>query len=181
MTRKDSEKDSERPHYYSQFWLDIAAGRRNIGDKLGEGESGESEASESPAPRKPGRASDEDIPAAADGYGAGSIHIAAESEPVEEYVSPATEDEDNSVEVDTIAPPPEFEVPDMDLDADEEDEAEESEAEESDEEDEEFLDEEEEEDDEDLEWGRKGKKAKPIRPVKPVSKKPGGKRDIRRY
>lgn len=31
MTRKDSEKDSDRPHYYSQFWLDIAAGRRTIG------------------------------------------------------------------------------------------------------------------------------------------------------
>src|SRR5438270_2558 len=31
MTRKDSEKDSERPHYYSQFWLDVAAGRRVIG------------------------------------------------------------------------------------------------------------------------------------------------------
>src|SRR5205809_7187132 len=31
MTRKESEKDSDRPHYYSQFWLDIAAGRRTIG------------------------------------------------------------------------------------------------------------------------------------------------------
>ena len=31
MARKDSEKDSERPHYYSQFWLDVAAGRRIIG------------------------------------------------------------------------------------------------------------------------------------------------------
>jgi hypothetical protein len=31
MTRKDSEKESERPHYYSQFWLDVAAGRRIIG------------------------------------------------------------------------------------------------------------------------------------------------------
>ncbi len=31
MTRKDSEKDSDRTHYYSQFWLDVAAGRRIIG------------------------------------------------------------------------------------------------------------------------------------------------------
>ena len=31
MTRKDNEKDADRPHYYSQFWLDIAAGRRTIG------------------------------------------------------------------------------------------------------------------------------------------------------
>ncbi len=28
MTRKDSERDAERPRYYSQFWLDVAAGRR---------------------------------------------------------------------------------------------------------------------------------------------------------
>ena len=31
MTRKESEKDSERTHYYSQFWLDVAAGRKIIG------------------------------------------------------------------------------------------------------------------------------------------------------
>jgi hypothetical protein len=31
MTRKDSEKDTDRPHYYSQFWLDVAAGRTVIG------------------------------------------------------------------------------------------------------------------------------------------------------
>ncbi len=31
MTRKDSERDAERPRYYSQFWLDVAAGRRVIG------------------------------------------------------------------------------------------------------------------------------------------------------
>src|ERR1700737_1806988 len=30
MTKKD-EKDADRPHYYSQFWLDVAAGRRVIG------------------------------------------------------------------------------------------------------------------------------------------------------
>jgi hypothetical protein len=37
MARKDSEKDTERPHYYSQFWLDVAAGRRTIGSsKTGE-------------------------------------------------------------------------------------------------------------------------------------------------
>src|SRR6266487_4443596 len=31
MTRKDSEKETDRPHYYSQFWLDVAAGRAVIG------------------------------------------------------------------------------------------------------------------------------------------------------
>src|SRR5215472_5758736 len=30
MTRKDSEKEADRPHYYSQFWLDVAAGRTTI-------------------------------------------------------------------------------------------------------------------------------------------------------
>jgi hypothetical protein len=30
MTKKD-EKDADRPHYYSQFWLDVAAGRKVIG------------------------------------------------------------------------------------------------------------------------------------------------------
>lgn len=34
MTRKEPEKETERPHYYSQFWLDIAAGRRAIGTKV---------------------------------------------------------------------------------------------------------------------------------------------------
>src|SRR5947209_7132933 len=50
MTRKDSEKESERPHYYSQFWLDIAAGRRVIGgprpDENGEAAEAEAEAEE---------------------------------------------------------------------------------------------------------------------------------------
>ena len=31
MIRKDSEKETDRPHYYSQFWLDVAAGRTVIG------------------------------------------------------------------------------------------------------------------------------------------------------
>ena len=30
MTRKDSEKEADRPHYYSQFWLDVAAGRTTL-------------------------------------------------------------------------------------------------------------------------------------------------------
>ena len=31
MIRKDFTQDTDRPHYYSQFWVDIAAGRREIG------------------------------------------------------------------------------------------------------------------------------------------------------
>src|SRR5260370_15404520 len=32
MRRQGNEKDVERPHAYSQFWLDVAAGRRVIGE-----------------------------------------------------------------------------------------------------------------------------------------------------
>lgn len=30
MTRKDPAQDVERPHYYSQFWLDVATGKRGV-------------------------------------------------------------------------------------------------------------------------------------------------------
>ncbi|GHO89116.1 hypothetical protein [Dictyobacter formicarum] len=57
MTRKDSEKDSERPHYYSQFWLDVAAGRHVIGaPKPEDGEVAE-EVPE-PAPQRRSRFND---------------------------------------------------------------------------------------------------------------------------
>src|SRR6185437_3184603 len=56
MTRKDSEKDADRPHYYSQFWLDIAAGRRVIGGpKPEEAEANDVEAPELAPARKAGR------------------------------------------------------------------------------------------------------------------------------
>lgn len=31
MIRKDTTLDADRPHYYSQFWIDIAMGKREIG------------------------------------------------------------------------------------------------------------------------------------------------------
>ncbi|HEV2235469.1 MAG TPA: hypothetical protein VGR57_02305 [Ktedonobacterales bacterium] len=31
MIRRESTQDADRPHFYSQFWVDIAAGRREIG------------------------------------------------------------------------------------------------------------------------------------------------------
>jgi hypothetical protein len=47
MARKDLEKETERPRYYSQFWLDVAAGRRVIGGGKGaqeeEADGGEAE------------------------------------------------------------------------------------------------------------------------------------------
>src|SRR5260370_29065843 len=57
MTRKDSEGDAERPRYYSQFWLDVAAGRRVIGTpKTDEGAEGiEPETPEASVTRRTGR------------------------------------------------------------------------------------------------------------------------------
>lgn len=46
MARKDLEKETERPRYYSQFWLDVAAGRRVIGIGKGTQDSDEAEAPE---------------------------------------------------------------------------------------------------------------------------------------
>jgi hypothetical protein len=50
MARKDLEKETERPRYYSQFWLDVAAGRRVIGAGKGAegGEDGEGEEESAP-------------------------------------------------------------------------------------------------------------------------------------
>lgn len=31
MIRKDTVFDADKPHYYSQFWIDVAAGKREIG------------------------------------------------------------------------------------------------------------------------------------------------------
>lgn len=30
MIRKDSALDADRPHYYSQFWIDVASGKRDL-------------------------------------------------------------------------------------------------------------------------------------------------------
>lgn len=46
MARKDLEKETERPRYYSQFWLDVAAGRRVIGGGKSAQEDEDGEASE---------------------------------------------------------------------------------------------------------------------------------------
>ena len=174
MTRKDSEKDSERPHYYSQFWLDVAAGRRVIG---------------APRPEEDGETidadSDSDIPepvvlrrnrVSDDGDGQNDQVIHPVAEPVrtpQDFIDPDREDD---ISIPGIQEEPDYQddiiedtdVPDMDLDVD----ATEDEVEGEDEE-------EDEEEDEDMNWGRGRKKAKPTRAVKPVVKKPG-KRDARR-
>src|SRR6266571_2516005 len=83
MTRKDSEKDAERPHYYSQFWLDVAAGRRVIGaPKLDEAtEVAEPETPEPITLRRPGR----NMAAVSDGHVDTHAYAVAEP-PVEEDI-----------------------------------------------------------------------------------------------
>lgn len=180
MTRKDSEKDSDRPHYYSQFWLDIAAGRRVIGgpkENEGEGESElESEPLE-PAPlsRRAGRGAD-DFSTNGSGNpqarGETIAHPEVEPLPTEEFSEPETE------EPDLVANSPEYtdtqhdvmddtDIPDLDP-IDEENEEENF-----------FDDDEEEEDEEDEGWVRGRKKPTPKRPTKQPTKKPG-KREPRR-
>src|SRR5207248_6354185 len=88
MARKDSEKDSDRPHYYSQFWLDVAAGRKVIGaPKTDEGtEVTEPETPEPVILRKPGRNN------MSDGY-ADTYSRAAVESPPEEVIEPESEPE----------------------------------------------------------------------------------------
>lgn len=160
MTRKDSEKDAERPHYYSQFWLDIAAGRRVIGGPRPEEEAAEEEIPELPmAPaRKAGRNS------TADGHKETRATVAPVIEEEVEVVEP--EEEEVEQEEDMVE---EAEIPNIVLDEIEQEAPAPVEEEYVEEEEEEFFDEEEEEDDED--WGRRGrKKARPSRPTKPVKK-----------
>jgi len=172
MTRKDSEKEAERPRYYSQFWLDVAAGRRVIGaPKPDEGAEGvEPEVPEAVATRKPGRSS---IPVT-DGYRESLSH--GVSEPMlapDEVIEPEPElEEELADEVDDLDIPnilvEEARNPDSTLEEEEEPEPVED-----------FYEEEEEEEEDELEWtGRGRKKPKPGRQVKQPKK--SIKRDQRR-
>ncbi len=179
MTRKDSEKDSERTHYYSQFWLDVAAGRRIIGAPKPEDEGAESEVLEPTLPlRKNVRSSsyDDDDDAQFNGHSERIVHPVAEPLVTpEEFIE--SEPEEIELEADAIDTPDfqeeevvdDMDIPDMDLGP----------AEEALDEDEEALDEDEEvateedEDEEDLGWGGRGRKRnKPVRPKVPPKKAP---------
>ena len=158
MTRKDSEKDAERPHYYSQFWLDIAAGRRVIGGpKPEEAEANDVEAPELAPARKAGRSTADTL----------------KETRASAVVEPEIEDEEE-LDQDTMVEEAEIPTILIDEDADEAgNELAEEDFNDEDEpdEDEEIFEDEEDEDDE--EWGRRGgarKKAKPTRPTKPVKK-----------
>ncbi len=173
MIRKDSEKDSDRPHYYSQFWLDVAAGRRVIGgSKSNEEEDLESEG-ELAALRKAGGRNN--VSAMSDmSYGYTETIAHPEIEPEfeqEEFIEPEFENVEAGDEVEDIVMPDaaidETEIPDMDF-APVEPVEPVAEEEEND------LFEEEEEEEEDLGWGggRGRKKPKPGRQAKLPAKKP---------
>ena len=181
MTRKDSEKESERPHYYSQFWLDIAAGRRTIGGPKPEDE-GEllDDAPEPISLRRPLRSEPDDdleedeqphttrrpISARAVPPVVSPVEDEVVEEPEEEELAIPDAGEDFS-EDELVA---DADIPDMDLAADEDVEDEEI-----------FDDEDEDEDEEEEGWvpGRGRKKPSPKRPTKqPPVKRP--KRDSRR-
>jgi hypothetical protein len=175
MTRKDSDKDADRPHYYSQFWLDIAAGRRVIGGP--KPEEAEARAGEAPEPapsRKAGRGG-------ADGYRETPANVVAQ--PVANEVEEEEFAQEETVEQPDIDLSEEFASEEEPLDDEVMEELEADDGmlddevveEELEPEEEDFFDEEEEEE----EWGRHGrKKPKPGRQAKPPAKK--SRRDTRR-
>jgi hypothetical protein len=172
MTRKDSERDAERPRYYSQFWLDVAAGRRVIGTpKTDEGAEGfEPETPETSVTRKTGRNNS----SAADGYREAFSRTAVEPVPApDEVIEPESELEDELIdEVDDLDIPnivvEEDYTPNADLSSEGEEEPGED-----------FYDEDEEEEEEESGWsGRGRKKPTPRRQAKQPKK--GTKREPRR-
>jgi hypothetical protein len=187
MIRKDSEKETDRPHYYSQFWLDVAAGRTTIGTSkvegdtdLGEDESDLSEPELEPTPlRRGGR---NHASSSSDGYNTTPTQTIVEPDFEPEEFEATEENEFNLA--DDVE---ELELPDNVLDdteveiySPEDDIMAEEEALEEDEDDL-LFDDEIEEDEDDEGWGPRGrKKPKPGRQAKApkATKKP--KREPRR-
>ena len=182
MTRKDSEKDAERPHYYSQFWLDVAAGRRVIGaPKPDEGtEVAEPETPEPVILRRSGRNN------MSDGY-EDTYSRASVEPPPEEVIEPEAEPELEPEEFELADEVDDLDLPNILVDDTLDEAAEDTDLDEVDtdflpaeEEDEDFFDEEEEEEDEDWPIGRGRKKPKPGRQVKPPKPTKKPRRDSRR-
>ncbi len=185
MTRKDSEKETDRPHYYSQFWLDVAAGRTVIGAAKSEDETDlveeteRSEAELEPTPLR--RAGRNQAASTTDG------HKTARTQTV---IEPEEFGESEQDEFDLTGEVEDLELPDTVFDETEEEtifpEEEmipDEEVMEGDEE-EPFFDEELEDEDEDEdedEWGSRGrKKPKPGRQAKTPKSTKKPKRDSRR-
>jgi hypothetical protein len=189
MTRKDSEKETDRPHYYSQFWLDVAAGRTVIGAAKGEDETDlveeESDMSEPEMESTPLRRAGRNHAAAVnDGYTPSRTQTVVEPayEP-EEFVENEENDFDLADEVEDLELPDldeteeEISIPEAVIIPDEEEREEGDEGEED-----LFFDEEiEDEDEDDGSWGTRGrKKPKPGRQVKAPKPTKRPKREPRR-
>ena len=187
MTRKDSEKEADRPHYYSQFWLDVAAGRTTIGSSkdvddtdLAEVEE-ESEPELEPTPLR--RAGRNHGASSTDGYKSTRAQTIVEPDFETEEIED-TEEEEFALAEDVE----ELELPDNVLDESEVEisipEAEvvpEEDTMEEEEEDLFFDDEVEEEEEEEEEWGSRGrKKPKPGRQTKAPKPTKKPKRETRR-
>jgi hypothetical protein len=189
MTRKDSEKETDRPHYYSQFWLDVAAGRTVIGAPKAEDEEDLAEDEldiPEPEPTPMRRVGRNNAASNSDGYNATRIQTVAEPEFETEESEKNEADEfdltndvvdlelpDNVIDEtaeDTVLPESEI-IPSLDEDEEIEEEEEDH-----------FYDEGEgEEEEEDDDWSARGrKKPKPGRQVKPLKLPKKPKREPRR-
>jgi hypothetical protein len=174
MTRKDSEKDSERPHYYSQFWLDIAAGRRTIGGpKPEDGEAIETETAEPVLQRSSRRASEpEESPTPStpiNGYREEVTHPVIDEDYSEPEDDLAQDDLNEGSYQDDLSLGDDEGVPDVDFGEEEEENTSDLEGNVPEESENMYDD-----DDDETSWGgRSRKKAKPVRPNKTPIKKPG--------
>src|SRR5450759_2234177 len=119
MTRKESEKESDRPHYYSQFWLGVDAGRRIIGAPKPNDEVDTYDPELDVVP--PRRSSRNTSSAISDGYEETIAHPEVEPEfDADEYAEPELDEEDLEENNITDGEIPNIivedtEIPDMDL------------------------------------------------------------------
>lgn len=168
MTRKD-EKETERPHYYSQFWLDVAAGRREIGQSKAEESADNDELAEPVAPAR--RAHPAASSMLVDGHRTSRARDldeeefeANEPEEQEEFNEPQMEESELAGDLEDESTPPDILFGDT-SDSEEGDLLDEPRLEED--EDEDYFDEEEDEDEEEDDWPARGrKKPKPGRQTK---------------
>jgi hypothetical protein len=168
MTRKD-EKDTDRPHYYSQFWLDVAAGRREIGSSKTDENTDVDDLPELTTSHKGSHPAPIVL---SDGHRNSRPHAFEEdfstSEPDEEedYSEPELQEDELAEDLDAENTPDILFGDTIDVAAEKPDE-EELPLEEEAVEDEEYFDEEEDEDEDEEGWAARGrKKPKPGRQTK---------------
>jgi hypothetical protein len=182
MTRKESEKDADRTHYYSQFWLDVAAGRRIIGAPKPEDEGAEADVLEPSIPlRKSVRSVsyDDGHDGQIDDLDERIVHPVAEPLATPEEFEDAESDDIDLEAADTETPDfqeevvDDMDIPDMDLGPADEEESEEEADEDAEEAEPGEPGAPEDEEEEDLGWGGRGRKRnKPVRPKAPPKKAP---------